>query len=500
MHQSIWLATDVRRFSALNESLQTEVTIVGGGITGVLSAYLLSQNGMRVVLLERGRLLHGTTGHTTAKVTAQHGLIYHEILEHFGLENTQKYYQSQVEAIQFIKDTADHYQIPCQFDHQDAILYTNSEQNQQKLEEEAKAYHKLKITGELKDSIPFSIPLKSALVMYEQAQFHPTDFLKVMIDKILENGGEIYEDTTAVDIDYQNKVIVRTARNHNVLSDHVIIATQFPFYEGQAFYSTRMYPSRSYVLGLTSNQDYPGGMYLDIDQPKRSIRYVKHENETVWLLGGESHKTGQYHKENTDPYRDLQHFGSQYLDVKDWQYQWSTQDFTTLDKIPYVGSLNRRHPNVYIATGFRKWGMTNSVVAAHLLTDLIMDKDNPYKELYQPQRFHADPDVKKFISYNSNVTKEFVKGKLDVKNEQDNLESETAVKRKRNGQIVGIYKDEQNQVHAVDTTCTHLGCECNWNQAEKSWDCPCHGSRFSYDGTIIEGPATKHLKKIDLEN
>ncbi|WP_163581943.1 FAD-dependent oxidoreductase [Gracilibacillus saliphilus] len=500
MHQPIWLDTDIRRFSALNESLQTEVTIVGGGITGVLSAYLLSQNGIRVVLLERGRLLHGTTGHTTAKVTAQHGLIYHEILEHFGLENTQKYYQSQVEAIQFIKDTADHYQIPCQFDHQDAILYTNSEQNQQKLEEEAKAYHKLKITGDLKDSIPFSIPLKSALVMYDQAQFHPIDFLKVMIDKILDNGGEIYEDTTAVDIDYQNKVIVRTARNHNVLSDHVIIATQFPFYEGQAFYSTRMYPSRSYVLGLTSNQDYPGGMYLDIDQPKRSIRYVKNENETVWLLGGESHKTGQYHKENTDPYRDLQHFGSQYLDVKDWQYQWSTQDFTTLDKIPYVGSLNRRHPNVYVATGFRKWGMTNSVVAAHLLTDLIMDKDNPYKELYQPQRFHADPDVKKFISYNSNVTKEFVKGKLDVQNEQDDLEPETAVKRKRNGQIVGIYKDKQNQVHAVDTTCTHLGCECNWNQAEKSWDCPCHGSRFSYDGTIIEGPATKHLKKIDLEN
>ncbi|MGP4041261.1 FAD-dependent oxidoreductase [Gracilibacillus sp. D59] len=500
MTQTIWLTTNIKSFDSLNESLETDVTIVGGGITGILSAYLLSKNGIRVVLLERGRLLHGTTGHTTAKVTAQHGLIYNELLEHFGLENTQKYYKSQVEAIQFIKEITEQYQIACQFDQQDAILYTNSDQNYKKLEDEAKAYQQLNISADLVKEIPFEIPHKVALSMYQQAQFHPTEFLKVIIDKIVENGGKIYENTTAVDIDYQNKVTLRTARDHNVLSDNIIVATQFPFYEGQAFYSTRMYPSRSYVLSLTSNQEYPGGMYLDVDQPKRSIRYVKHKNETVWLLGGESHKTGQYQKENTNPYRDLQSFGSQYLDVKDWYYQWSTQDYITLDKIPYIGSLNKRHPNVYVATGFRKWGMTNSVVAAHLLTDLIMNRDNPYKDLYQPQRFHADPDVKKFISFNSNVTKEFVTGKLGLNNEPDQLDPETAIKKKHNGQIIGIYKDEHNQVHSVDTTCTHLGCECNWNQAEKSWDCPCHGSRFSYDGTIIEGPATKHLKKIDLEN
>ncbi|MGN8647002.1 FAD-dependent oxidoreductase [Gracilibacillus sp. HCP3S3_G5_1] len=500
MAQTIWLESNLKSFDALTESIETDVTIVGGGITGILSAYLLSEQGMRVVLLERGRLLHGTTGHTTAKVTAQHGVLYNELLQHVGLENTQKYYQSQAEAIQFIRQITEQYKISCQFDQQDAILYTNDEQNKQKLEDEANAYQKLKISGELNDAIPFSIPHKSALIMYEQAQFHPTDFLKILVEKIEENGGTIFEDTTAVDIDYQNKVVVRTARNYNVLSDHVIVATQFPFYEGQAFYSTRMYPSRSYVLGLTSNHNYPGGMYLDIDQPKRSIRYVKHENETIWLLGGESHKTGQYNKENTNPYHDLQSFGAQYLDVKNWQYKWSTQDFITLDKIPYIGSLNKRHPNVYVATGFRKWGMTNSVVAAHLLSDLIMNRDNPYKELYQPQRFHADPDIKKFISYNSNVTKEFVKGKLTVNNEHKDLKPETAIKRKHDGQIVGIYKDKQSRIHAVDTTCTHLGCECNWNQTEKSWDCPCHGSRFSYDGTIIEGPATKHLKKIDLNN
>ncbi|MDX8046190.1 FAD-dependent oxidoreductase [Gracilibacillus sp. S3-1-1] len=497
MSKSIWLTDEMKSFSPIQDNLESDVVIIGGGITGILSAYLLSNEGMRVVLVERDRLFHHTTGHTTAKLTAQHALIYNELIGHFGLENAQKYYQSQVEAIQFVRELTNKLQISCQLEQQDAILYTNDDKNKQKFEQEATAYQQLNIKGEMQNSIPFEIPHKCGLSMAQQAQFHPVEFLRTIVEKLIENNVKIYEETTAVDIDYGNKTIVRTAHNLDISADHVIVATQFPFYEGQAFYSTRMYPSRSYVLGITTNQPYPGGMYLDIDQPKRSIRTVQHENETIWLVGGEAHKTGQYDKENTTPYHDLENFCSQYLHVKDWKYQWSAQDFSTLDKVPYIGSINKQHPNVYVATGYRKWGMTNSIVAAHILSDSIMQRDNPYKELFKPQRFHADPDIKKFISYNSNVTKEFVTGKLNV-DENNKLEPETATKMKVDGQIVGVFKDKDHKIHAVDTTCTHLGCECNWNNAEKTWDCPCHGSRFNYDGKIIEGPATKNLKQVDI--
>ncbi|WP_084543453.1 FAD-dependent oxidoreductase [Gracilibacillus kekensis] len=499
MHKTIWQDTyNLTPFSALNKSLSTEITIVGGGMTGILTAYLLSERGVKVILIERDRLALSTTGHTTAKVTAQHGLIYHELIEHMGLENAQHYYQSQLDAITLIQKLIEENEIHCNFEEQQAILYTNDDKNKKKLLQEAEAYQKLKISGQLKDNIPFPIPVKQALVMNKQAQFHPLAFLEVIIKKLMRNGVEIYENTTAVDIDVQEQTIVRTAREYNIISEKVIVATQFPFYEGQAFYSTRMYPSRSYCLGFTSEDNYPGGMYLDIDQPKHSLRYVKHNEENIWLLGGESHKTGQYNKENHDPYSDLEKYAYKYLPVKEWKYQWSAQDFTTLDKVPYIGILNKKHPNIFVATGYRKWGMTNSAVAAQTLTDLVTNKDNPYQELYKPQRFHADPDLKKFVSNNTNVAKEFIKGKV-MKKPTEQIERKQATKTKIDGQTVGLYKDNNNQIYAVDTTCTHLGCECNWNQVELSWDCPCHGSRFSFDGKVIEGPATKDLKQVDYK-
>ncbi|WP_369403414.1 FAD-dependent oxidoreductase [Gracilibacillus boraciitolerans] len=417
------------------------------------------------------------------------------------MKNAQKYYYSQQEAMDIMKQLIEKYNIDCNFESQQAILYTNEDAKEKKLVLEAEAYQMLGIKGgHLVESIPFPIPMKKALVMENQAQFNPPlAFTKVIIDQLLKNNVKIFENTTAIDIDNNENTIVRTAKGYNVICKNVIVASQFPFYEGQAFYSTRMYPSRSYVLGFTSKNTYPGGMYLDIDQPKHSIRYAKHNGgEDVWLLGGESHKTGQYHKEDDDPYSSLMKYGSRYFSIKEWQYQWSAQDFTTLDKVPYIGVLNNKHPNIYVATGYRKWGMTNSIVAAQLLTDIITKTHNPFQQLYQPQRFHADPDLKKFISNNTNVAKEFIKGKIANKSHEQ-LEPNKATKTKIDGQTIGVFKDNNNHIHAVDTTCTHLGCECNWNQVELSWDCPCHGSRFSYDGKVIEGPATKDLKKIDYK-
>ncbi|WP_240468643.1 FAD-dependent oxidoreductase [Gracilibacillus sp. YIM 98692] len=499
-HVPLWQVDQILdEFPSLQENKKTEVTIVGAGITGITTAYLLAKKGVKVIVIDRDKVANGTTGNTTAKVTAQHGIIYDEFIQHFGEEKALQYYRSQIDAIELIQSLVQDHDIDCQLEEQDAILYTNNEKNRDKLEKEYKAYQKLGIKGEEMDRIPFSIPAKYALKMKQQAQFHPIYYLKTLVDEIKKNGGEIYQNTVATDIENGAHSIVRTINEQqvqcNIVSNHVVIASHFPFYEGTAFYSARMYPSRSYIVSFTSEQEFPGGMYLDIDQPKRSLRTIKHNNQPIWLLAGEAHKTGQYKNSDT-PYKILKDFAKKHLEPSQFHYEWSAQDYTTLDKIPYIGRLNKDRPEILVATGYRKWGMTNSTVAAKLLSDLILEKDNPYTALYQPTRFHADPDLKKFTSINTNVASKFIQGKLTTNDRNKTLQRGSAIKKKQNGQNIGIYKDENDELHAVDTTCTHLGCELNWNDTEKSWDCPCHGSRFTYKGRVIEGPAIKDLDQI----
>jgi glycine/D-amino acid oxidase-like deaminating enzyme/nitrite reductase/ring-hydroxylating ferredoxin subunit len=501
MTNTIWYENvEIKSFDQLNKNEKATVCVVGAGITGITTAYLLAKHGVNVVVVERNQIGSATTGHTTAKITAQHDCIYHELISHFGKEQAFQYYKSQEEALTKMEAIISGHEMECHFEKQDAYLYTNEDKNQKKLEKEFEAYQQLNINGEGLLELPLEqIPIKYGLKMREQAQFHPILYIKELIEAIIHHGGRIYENTPVYDIDHADHRVVRAVNQHTVICDYVVIATQFPFYEGEAFYSARLQPKRSYVTAFTSNKSYPGGMYLEIDKPKRSLRTIRMDDKEIWLYGGESHKTGQYKNEDS-PYEILKRDAKQTLNVDKWIYQWSAQDYETLDKLPYIGRLNKKHPEVFVASGYRKWGMTNSMVAASLITDLIMDHKNPYEELYRPTRFHADPDMKQFIANNSNVAKEFIKGKLEGNsNSIDHLTEKSATKIKHNGQTVGVYKDASKNVHAVDTTCTHLGCELNWNNSEKTWDCPCHGSRFSYEGNVIEGPAIKPLNKVDLK-
>ncbi|KAB8138542.1 FAD-dependent oxidoreductase [Gracilibacillus oryzae] len=491
---------DRNNYPSLDKNEKAEVAVIGAGLTGITTAYLLASNGLDVILIDRGKIGSGTSGHTTAKITAQHGMIYSEFISHFGKEQAQLYFQSQMEALAKIEELIEKHHIDCHFEKQDAYLYTNDEKNKHKLEAEFEAYRTLDIDGEGLLEMPVNFPMSYALKMKDQAQFHPMAYMDALAKAFSELGGRIYENTPVYDIDSADHRVIRAVNQHTIVCDQVVIATHFPFYEGEAFYSGRMYPSRSYVAGFTSNGKYPGGMYLSVDQQTQSLRSIIHNEEEIWLFGGGEHKTGQY-KHNEEPYRLLKDMASQHFDVKEWKYEWSAQDYTTLDKMPYIGRLNKNRQKIFLATGYRKWGMTNSMVAANLITDMIIQNDNPYIDLYRPSRFHPDPDLKQFISTNTNVAKEFIMGKIGNKNDHiDKLEINTAKKVKHHGQTIGIYKDTHEKIHAVDTTCTHLGCELNWNNTEKTWDCPCHGSRFHYKGDVIEGPAIKPLNKIDYLN
>jgi glycine/D-amino acid oxidase-like deaminating enzyme/nitrite reductase/ring-hydroxylating ferredoxin subunit len=499
--KTYWREIELPAFDKLNEDISVDVAIVGAGIAGISAAYLLANEGLKVAILEAGNILNGTTGHTTAKLTAQHNIIYDEFIHHFGEEKARLYYESHMKAIQFVETIVKDQGIDCDFSHEDAYIYATTDEYVEKLKTEWEAYQKLGIDGAIKDTIPFQkIPAKAALVMRNQAQYHPLKFLKALLDDAVKAGCSVYENTTANTIknDAAYPAVV-TKSGHRVEGKHVIIASHFPFYDIPGLYFARMYPERSYALGIKTDKDYPGGMYISADGPTRSIRYTPLNGEKLLIIGGENHKTGQ--GINTmKHYEALQDFAEEVFGIKEYAYRWSAQDLVTLDKLPFIGPITSDFKHIFVATGFKKWGMTTGIVAGHLLRDYVMRRDNPYKELYSPSRFHADPDLKSVVTTNADVAKHLIKGKLEfVPKDAEDLQNGEGAVVTFHGKRAGAYKDKDGKLYIVDTTCKHLGCECEWNAAEKTWDCPCHGSRYSYSGSVVEGPAKKGLDLLKEE-
>jgi glycine/D-amino acid oxidase-like deaminating enzyme/nitrite reductase/ring-hydroxylating ferredoxin subunit len=490
------ITTQLASFPPLKEDISTDVCVVGGGISGITTAYLLAKEGLDVTLVDADVLVNGTTGHTTAKITAQHDLIYDELIQNVGVDKAKLYYDANDAALAFMRKLVKDEKMACDFTDEDAYLYTTNNRGVSKLEHEYKAYQELGIDSEWITSMPLNIPIKAGIVMRGQAQFHPIKYLAHLIKMFTELGGKIYEHTVATDIKEGESPVVLTRDGAKIKAKHVVAATHFPFYDGAGFYFSRMHAERSYVIAVETEEDFPGGMYLSCDEPKRSLRYTDMDGKRLVIIGGEEHKAGQgmdtmYH------YESLQDYANKVFTTRAIPFRWSAQDLITLDKIPYIGKLSRMHPNVFVATGFRKWGMTNGTAAAHVITDLIVGRPNPYEELYKPSRFVADPSIRHFMSENLDVAKHLIKGKFDDADKSiDEIALDEGAVVKVDGKRAGAYKDKEGCLHIVDTTCTHMGCEVNWNHGDRSWDCPCHGSRFSYKGEVIEGPATKPLKNI----
>ncbi|WP_153462679.1 FAD-dependent oxidoreductase [Sediminibacillus terrae] len=496
--ESYWRDTvQIPSFPKLEEDLDVDVGIVGGGITGILSAYLLAEEGYTVALLEAESLLNGTTGNTTAKVTAQHGLIYDELIKHFDPATASAYYQFNMQAMEWIKQIIEQKQISCDFSEEDAYLFTNSGEGVKFLMDEKNAYKQLGINHDYLEKVPLNIPVKAALRMDRQYQFHPLKFLARLLEDVQALGVQIFENTMATGVENLEYPAIQTREGHQVRCQKIVEASHFPFTDARGGFSTRLYPERSYVTAVRTKAAYPGGMYASVDSPMRSIRAVPNQDGMLWLIGGESHKTGQG-GETEKRYKSLIDYAREHFSAEEVPYCWSSQDLTTLDKLPYIGPLSATQPNILVVTGFRKWGMTLAAGAALLITDMVSGKKNRFQKMFAPDRFHPATQLKAFGEYNADSLKELVKGKLD-KNSTDieNIPATQAGIVRIKGERTGVYRDHKGTVHMIDTTCTHLGCEVNWNQAEKTWDCPCHGSRFSVTGEVLEGPAKKPLKQKD---
>ncbi|MBH0160764.1 FAD-dependent oxidoreductase [Fictibacillus sp. 26RED30] len=489
-------------YSVLNEDNQTEVVVVGAGISGITTAYLLAKEGKKVTLIEAGKVINGTTGHTTAKITSQHDVIYDHLISHIGLERARQYYESNEQAKQFIENLVKQNNIHCNFEKHDAFLYANTEEGIKKLNKEADAYQQLEIDGELVEQIPFNIPHKKALVMRNQAHFHPVKYLAALLQEMESLGVEVYENTTATDIieEKHKKAVVQTSNGHKITADFVACCTHFPFFDGLGFYFTRMMSERSYVLAVKTQDTFPNGMYMGVDQTSFSYRSILQDGEKIVLLSGESHQTGQGIPTHQH-YEALLKEAKKSLNLDRVLYRWSAQDLITLDKIPFIGKLTHKHDHILVATGYKKWGMTTGTLAALIIRDHILGRKNAFAELYKPQRFQADPsDIKQFIKENADVAKHFVSGKLDKPSKHPrSLNKDEGCAVTVDGERCGAYRDQNGELHIVDTTCTHLGCETEWNSGDRTWDCPCHGSRFSYDGSVVEGPAKKPLKRVELQ-
>lgn len=498
--ESYWLNHPIPHFPPMSTDNETQVGVIGGGIVGIITAYLLIKAGKKVTLVEARDFLSGVTGHTTAKITAQHRLIYAELIRTFGKENARLYYEANIEGLALIQKISEELEIDCDFEKKKAVVYATTTKGAEQIKKEAQAYEDLGITfflteGRLEE-LPFDTKL--ALTLPDQAQFHPVKFLAGLIKEIQRLGGIIYEQTRAVKLKDETTVIMENGTSLNC--EKVVVATHYPFNDFNGLYFSKLAISRSYALAVKVMGAIPESMYISVESPTRSLRSIRDMNgEELLLIGGDSHPTGKSRSDTQAHYRNLEKFVQKYFPIQGIPFHWSAQDMTTLDKVPYIGQIAKSSPDVLLATGFNKWGMAMGAFSGKLLADLIMKEPNIYADFFSPtRRKFKMVDIKQFMIKNTTVGKDFVLSRStrttltpgDLKPDEGGLVSV-------DGKKAGGYRDEKGTIHLVKTTCTHMGCGLTWNSAERSWDCPCHGSRFSYSGEVLDGPAVNPLNKLN---
>ncbi len=474
---SLWECTaDIPPQQELKEDITTDVVVIGGGMAGVLIAYLLQESGMDAVVLEAENVAFGQTRNTTAKITSQHGLIYDKLVSKFGKERALQYARANQAAISEYERVIKGNGISCDFIRLPAFVYSTAEPTQ--LLKEMKAARELGIPVGFVDTAPLPFPITGAIRFDEQAQFHPLQFLKEMVKHVT-----IYEHARVRTVDAE---FVRTDR-FEVRAKRIVFACHYPFINTPGYYFMRMHQERSYVLAL-EGAEVVDGMY--IGEAEGSISFRNHGS--LLLFGGAGHRTGE--NSTGGRYEELSRMAKTYYPGSREAYRWSAQDCMTHDDVPYIGQFSKDTPNWYVATGFKKWGMSTSMVAAMLLRDTIAGKENENAEVFSPQREQPLSSIPPLMSDGGQAVKGLLREKLSPPRAAiDELPIGHGGVVETNDGKAGVYKDESGNVFIVNTKCPHLGCQLEWNPDEKSWDCPCHGSRFDHTGRLLNGPAQENI-------
>lgn len=428
---SLWTDTaKTESFNTLRGDTKTDILIIGGGIAGLLCAYMLKKAGANYILVEADKICSGITKNTTAKITSQHGFIYQKLIKEFNTDTARLYIDANQKAVERYRELCKN--IDCDFEEKSSFVYSEDER---KIGKELKALEKIGFTPKYVKDLPLPIKTAGAVQFEKQAQFHPLKFAYS-----ISKGLNIFENTKVLELKPGEAITNRG----KIKAGKIIVATHFPILNKHGSYFLKMYQHRSYVIAL-KNAPKLNGMYVDEKDDGLSFRNYK----DLLLLGGGGHRTGK----KGGGWKELERVAQTNLNGSRIEYKWATQDCVTLDRVPYIGKYSKNTKELYVATGFNKWGMTSSMVAAEILTDMVLEKTNLYSEIFSPCRTILRPQL-----------------------------------------AINSIESVLNLITPTAPRCPHMGCALKYNKAEHSWDCPCHGSRFTKDGQLIDNPATDDIR------
>ncbi len=465
----------------LQGDLSIEVAVIGAGLAGVLTAYLLQQRGISVAVIECKEAGSGITKNTTAKISSQHGLIYRKLLMYKGEERAWEYATANQKAIEMYEEIIQQLEISCDYQIMPNYVYTLDNELRIKQELEAARKLGLPVAFTRETTLPFQV--KAAIRFDRQAQFHPLKFLDAVAKRLT-----IYEQTRVTEVRSNGEIITDKGK---IKAKSVVIATHYPFINVPGYYFFKMHQERQYVTAL-EGEDIDGkarldGMYLDADPDGFSFRKYK----DYLILGSGNHRTGKY--KPLDAYAKIEEAARQWYPNAHIKYTWSNQDCMTPDSIPYIGRYSVNTPNIYVATGFNKWGMTSSMVSAMIISDMISGKVNEYHKVFNPRRLMLSGS-RVFLKDAAIITISLLSEYLRIPHDNiKDIEVGKAGVVKNDGQRIGVYRESEDKYYFVATKCPHLGCSLEWNQNELTWDCPCHGSRFDFRGNLISNPAMRDV-------
>ncbi len=473
-YRSVW-KKKTKKYPRLEENIERDTVIAGGGIAGYLTAFRLAEAGVAVTLVEADRLFSGTTGRTTAKISSHQGNVYTELFDRYGEHAARQYYRSQFDGIRGFEELVQRYQINCDWRECDGYIFTHDK----RCKTERLFQVLSKIGAECEFAQENLAVGRYAVKMGGQYLFDPLKFLSA-----LPVNFEIYESTRVVDIDADRKIL--HTEGGDIRAKKIIVATHYPIINSHGGYFMKLRQSMSYTLAV--KEKYTADMYLDEREDGLSVRPYAQGT----LLGGGDHRTGRF--EGEKHFDLLEKHAQSAFGEGTVTHEWCAEDVMTFDGMPMAGKYAKNLDDVYVVTGFNKWGMTNAMVCSELLKDMLLGNDNPYAELFSPQR-HIKKSFGAFISNAlTNVSGIFLGYfRLPAKTAAD-IPAGRGMIVFHNGKRRAVYRDFSGNLHVIGRMCPHMHCELKWNGDTNTWDCPCHGSRFDVDGNVISEPATKKCK------